>query len=352
MKFKDERLKLMSDILSGIKVLKLYAWEESMRKRVDALRSREAAELKKACIANAIFSGALAMCPVLSTVSAFIGYVLIDGNPLTPQVAFVSLMLFNQLRFAIYSVPTLVHQAIKVTVSLKRLQKFLLEDEIEEQKSTFVSTDDEVVFSLKNCIFSWKKEFEEFEKIGPLDLDIRSGELIGIIGKVGSGKSSFLKSLCGEMYFSSGDFYKKDNLRVSYVPQEAWIQNLTFKENILFDKILNEEFYEKILESCDLVKDLKLLPSGDSTEIGEKGINLSGGQKARVSLARAVYQDSQVYILDDTLSAVDSHVGNHIFEKVISNQGLLGGKTRIFALNSITYLSKCDKIIIMKGLDI
>lgn len=135
---------------------------------------------------------------------------------------------------------------------------------------------------------------------------------------------------------------------IAYVSQQAWIQNATLKDNILFGKPLNSEMYERVVEACALKPDFEMLPGGDQTEIGEKGINLSGGQKQRVSLARAVYADADIYFLDDPLSAVDSHVGKHIFEQVIGPKGLLKSKTRLLVTHGITYLPQTDQILVIK----
>lgn len=135
---------------------------------------------------------------------------------------------------------------------------------------------------------------------------------------------------------------------IAYVSQQPWIQNATLQENVLFGKALNKSLYNRVIDACALSPDLKILPAGDQTEIGEKGINLSGGQKQRVALARAVYNDSENYFLDDPLSAVDSHVGKHIFENVVGPNGLLKKKTRILVTHGITYLPEVDNIIVLK----
>ncbi len=144
------------------------------------------------------------------------------------------------------------------------------------------------------------------------------------MGTVGSGKSSLISGLLGEMYKFNGII--NINGSVAFVPQQAWIQNATLKNNILFEKKLDEKFYARVLETCALKTDLTILPAGDATEIGEKGINLSGGQKQRVSLARAVYSKADIYMLDDPLSAVDAHVGKHIFDEVVGPNGVLRDK--------------------------
>jgi ABC-type bacteriocin/lantibiotic exporter with double-glycine peptidase domain len=168
------------------------------------------------------------------------------------------------------------------------------------------------------------------------------------MGSVGSGKSTLLAAIANELKPLFGTVNLRSN-SMAYVPQQAWIQNMSLRDNILFESDFNADFYEKTLDACALRDDIQLLPGGDLTEIGEKGINLSGGQKARVSLARAVYQQADFYILDDPLSAVDSHVGHHLFNNVIANGGLLDGKTRIVAINSKTFLQHFDIIICLKG---
>lgn len=137
------------------------------------------------------------------------------------------------------------------------------------------------------------------------------------------------------------------NGSIAYVPQQAWIQNATVQDNILFGKYLDTNLYNKVIESCALKADLEILPAGDQTEIGEKGVNLSGGQKQRISLARAVYNDADIYLLDDPLSAVDSDVGKHIFENIISSKGMLAGKTVILVTHGISYLPQVDEIFMM-----
>ncbi|KAL3109879.1 hypothetical protein niasHT_019910 [Heterodera trifolii] len=205
---------------------------------------------------------------------------------------------------------------------------------------------------LRHCSFTWESAKKETPilHLRDISLEIEAGKLVGIVGKVGSGKSSLLSAILGEMerVEKEGSKCVVRASSIGYVPQKPWIQNKTLRRNVLFDGPFNEDKYWRVLDACALKADLKLLAAGDMTEIGEKGINLSGGQKARVALARAVYMDADLYVLDDTLSAVDAHVGAHIFERVISNQkGLLAGKTRLFALNSLSFLKFCDLIVVM-----
>lgn len=171
--------------------------------------------------------------------------------------------------------------------------------------------------------------------------------MIAIVGSVGCGKSSFLSSLLGEMNKLSGRL--NVNGRLSFIPQQAWIQNATVKNNILFGKAYSQEFYNQVVSVCALTTDFNILPAGDQTEIGEKGINLSGGQKQRISLSRAVYSESDIYLLDDPLSAVDAHVGKQIFDSVIGPNGILKAQTRLFVTNSLSFLPQVDEIILLEN---
>ncbi|KAF1388604.1 hypothetical protein PFLUV_G00092020 [Perca fluviatilis] len=193
--------------------------------------------------------------------------------------------------------------------------------------------------------FSWTNE-------GPpclqrISMKVKTGSLVAVVGHVGSGKSSLLAAMLGEMERRSGSVSIKGSL--AYVPQQAWIQNASLTNNILFGEERTESWYQRVLEACALLPDLDILPAGDATEIGEKGLNLSGGQRQRVSLARAVYRKSDVYLLDDPLSAVDTHVGQHIFDRVIGPRGLLKDKTRVLVTHGLSFLSKADLVLVMDG---
>lgn len=179
-----------------------------------------------------------------------------------------------------------------------------------------------------------------------MNITLKNKTLTAVVGTVGAGKSSMLSALLGEMVKVTGKVNTFGS--IAYVPQQAWIQNATLMDNILFGKPYENEKYNKIINACALKSDFDILPGGDQTEIGEKGINLSGGQKQRVSLARAIYADADIYLLDDPLSAVDSHVGKHIFEQVIGPKGLLKNKTIILVTHGVTYLPQTDLIIVIK----
>lgn len=196
---------------------------------------------------------------------------------------------------------------------------------------------------IENGIFSWGED----AILKNINLSVPQGNLLAVVGSVGSGKSSLLSALLGEMEKFNGRVNTVGS--IAYVSQQAWIQNATLQDNILFGKAMDRKLYDRIIDACALKQDLDMLPGGDQTEIGEKGINLSGGQKQRVSLARAVYNNADVYFLDDPLSAVDSHVGKHIFEHVIGPNGILKTKTRVLVTHGITYLPEVDSIVVLKN---
>lgn len=215
-----------------------------------------------------------------------------------------------------------------------------------DRTSNDSKTNDDAI-KVNNADFSWETDNTD-PNLQDLNLNVKKGSLIAVVGSVGSGKSSLLSALLGEMEKLRGHVGVTG--QVAYVPQQAWIQNMSLRDNITFGKNYVRSFYNKIVDMCELKSDLNMLQRGDQTEIGEKGINLSGGQKARVSLARAVYQNADLYLLDDPLSAVDSHVGKHIFDKVIGPKGLLRNKTRILVTHGITFLKDMDLIVHIDGM--
>ncbi|NXV20153.1 MRP3 protein, partial [Cepphus grylle] len=344
MRYKDSRIKLMNEILGGIKVLKLYAWEPSFSEKVLEIRKNELRVLKKSAYLNSLSTFAWISAPFLVALTTFAVYVSVDEkNILDAEKAFVSLSLFNILKFPLNMLPQVISNIAQTSVSLKRIQQFLSHDELDPNcVETKVIAPGNAI-SVTNATFSWGKELKPSLK--DINLLVPSGALVAVVGHVGCGKSSLVSALLGEMEKLEGEVAVKGS--VAYVPQQAWIQNATLKDNILFGQAPNEQKYQNVLEACALKTDLEVLPGGDQTEIGEKGINLSGGQRQRVSLARAVYSSSDIYLLDDPLSAVDSHVAKHIFDKVIGPDGILKGKTRILVTHGISFLPQVDHVVVL-----
>ncbi|RNA42720.1 multidrug resistance-associated 1 [Brachionus plicatilis] len=340
LKEQDSRIKMTNEVLSGIKVLKLYGWELSFRNLIDKIREKELDIFYRNGIYNVFIKFSFEISSFVVALASFIVYI-VTGNNLNASTAFVSLTLFNTMRFPLIMFPNVITMLIQANVSMTRIRTFLLRDELDTNQIKHDNVAGEAV-KFRNVDLGWS---ETEKTLHNLNFEVKKGELVAVVGSVGSGKSSLISGLLGEMHKFKG--YINVNGSTAYVSQQAWIQNSTLRNNILFGNDYDRDLYEKILSSCALVSDLEILPAGDQTEIGEKGINLSGGQKQRISLARSVYAKASIYTFDDPLSAVDAHVGKHIFDSVIGPKGLLKHKTRIFATNSLSFLSECDKIIML-----
>lgn len=343
MKFKDNRLKIMNEILNGIKILKLYAWEPSFQMQVEDIREKELRVMKRFAYLSSVSTFIFSCAPALVSLATFAVFVGVSQeNILTAEKAFTSISLFNILRFPLAMLPMLIAAIVQTTVSKKRLEKFLggedLDNDIVRHDPSF-----DTAVSINDGSFAWEKEAEPLLK--NVSLDIKPGRLVAVVGAVGSGKSSLISAILGEMHSTKGFVNIKGSL--AFVPQQAWIQNATLRDNILFGSPHEENKLQEVIQACALGPDLELLAAGDLTEIGEKGINLSGGQKQRVSLARAAYSQADIYLLDDPLSAVDSHVGKHLFEHVIGRNGLLKDKTRILVTHGVSFLPYVDEIVVL-----
>nr|XP_036672391.1 multidrug resistance-associated protein 1 isoform X20 [Drosophila suzukii] len=342
MKYKDERVKLMNEVLSGIKVLKLYAWEPSFEKQVLDIRDKEIATLRSTAYLNAGTSFLWSCAPFLVSLVTFATYVLIDeNNVLDATKTFVSLSLFNILRFPLTMLPMLITNLVQTQVSVNRINKFLNSEEL-DPNSVLHDPSKPHPMSIENGEFSWGDEIT----LRNINIEVHKNSLVALVGTVGSGKSSVVQAFLGEMEKLAGVVNTVGKL--AYVPQQAWIQNATVRDNILFGQSYDRKRYNKVIDACALRADIDILSAGDLTEIGEKGINLSGGQKQRISLARAVYSDADLYLLDDPLSAVDAHVGKHIFEEVIGPKGILARKSRVLVTHGVTFLPQVDSIYVMK----
>ncbi|XP_072526196.1 ATP-binding cassette sub-family C member 2-like [Salminus brasiliensis] len=343
MMFKDKRMKMLNEILSGIKILKLYAWEPSFEAQVQGFREQELKVMKKSAYLSSIATFIFFCAPAFVSLATFAVFVSVSPhNILDAEKAFTSISLFNILRTPLGMLPMLISAMVQMTVSKRRLEKFLSRDDLDTDAVHHDNSPGAAV-SVTDGTFAWDRAGQPVLK--NVSLHINPGRLVAVVGAVGSGKSSLISALLGEMHNLSGSINIKGS--VAYVPQQAWVQNATLKDNILFGSDLDEQRFQRVLEACALEQDLELLPAGVQTEIGEKGINLSGGQKQRVSLARAAYSSADVYLLDDPLSAVDAHVGKHLFERVIGPRGLLKDKTRILVTHGINFLPYVDEVVVL-----
>ncbi|KAJ7123626.1 multidrug resistance-associated ABC transporter [Mycena epipterygia] len=358
-KITDTRVRLSSEVLQGIRLIKYYAWEDFYTHQIGDLREREIVTVRKTAVARASLIALNTLVPVLASILSFI------------------------IRAPLIFIPFVLASLTDALVALGRIGKFLTAEELPEPYP--------IDYKLQNAVqvdasFAWEtaRKIEE-PKLGPgaaggkaakgkkgavlptaadssvqsgtatpaeekpfelqnLKFSVPKGAFVAIVGRVGSGKSSILQALIGEMRRTSGTVEFGGS--IAYVPQSAWIRNATLRQNITFGQEEDEDKFRQIIRACSLVHDLEVLPHGEKTEIGERGINLSGGQKARVSLARAAYSMSDVILLDDPLSAVDSFVGKAILENCILH-GPLADRTRILVTHALHVLDKADYIYVM-----
>ncbi|KAL4216369.1 hypothetical protein ACF0H5_024096 [Mactra antiquata] len=344
LRLKGKRIKILNEVIGGIKVLKMYAWEPSFMKRIQAIRESEIKCLWKYALYAATTVVFAVHSPFMINFTLIMIYVLTSPtHTLGAEQAITALSIVNILRFPIALCPFLVNGAVQGFVSVGRIQEFLWTEDVNQNNVKRVKQAEHPVV-IDDADFAWNCETEK-PTLSNIDLTIKQGELVAVVGTVGSGKSSLISACLGEMEKLRGQVTIKGS--IAYVPQEAWIQNMTLRDNILFGRKYEKKKYNKVLDACALKPDLEILAGGDMTEIGEKGINISGGQKQRVSLARSVYNNADVYFMDDPLSAVDSHVGKHLFQNVIGKTGLLRKKTRILVTHGVHWLPMVDRIIVL-----
>ncbi|KIW01785.1 uncharacterized protein PV09_06957 [Verruconis gallopava] len=390
-KITDQRVSLTQEILQAVRFVKFFGWETAFLDRIFELRKREVRSIQwLLATRNAINAVSMSM-PIFASMLSFITYSL-SKHILNPAPIFSSLALFNALRMPLNFLPLVLGQVIDGIGSANRIQEFLLAEE--------AAQDIEFKYDMPTAIeivggdFTWERtptQDTENEKSsrGPgslkketakksskdgktasssdnfggegldtastltenppfqirnVNLSIGRNELVAVIGSVGSGKSSLLAALAGDMRKTAGEVSL--GAQRAFCPQYAWIQNATVRDNICFGLEFDQEWYDKVVDAAALRPDFEMLPDGDRTEIGERGITVSGGQKQRLNIARAIYFNADIILMDDPLSAVDAHVGRHIMDKAIC--GLLKDKCRILATHQLWVLNKCDRIVWME----
>ncbi|KAL2004862.1 hypothetical protein VTN00DRAFT_3135 [Thermoascus crustaceus] len=377
-KLTDQRVSLTQEILQAVRFVKFFGWESSFLERLREIRKQEIHLVQVLlAIRNAIQCVSMSL-PVFASMLSFITYSL-SRHDLSPAPIFSSLALFNSLRIPLNLLPLVIGQVTDAWTALGRIQEFLLAEEQQED----VKWDETMgnAIEMEHASFTWErvptdekeaksrtvsKQLEKgaTEKAAQKDVEDSSSaltavepfkltnltftagrnELLAVIGSVGCGKTSLLSALAGDMRRTGGEV--RMGARRAFCPQYAWIQNTSVKDNILFGKEYDEVWYNKVIDACALRSDLDMFPDHDRTEIGERGITVSGGQKQRLNIARAIYFDADIVLMDDPLSAVDAHVGRHIMDNAIC--GLLKDKCRILATHQLHVLSRCDRIILME----
>ncbi|RDX98555.1 ABC transporter C family member 3, partial [Mucuna pruriens] len=343
MEFKDKRMKATSEILKNMRILKLQAWEMKFLSKIIQLRKTEEIWLKKFLVGTAIIRFLFNNTPTFIAVVTF-GACVFMGIPLESGKVLSALATFRILQMPIYSLPDTISMIAQTKVSLDRIASFLRLDELKTdvvEKLPWGSSDKAI--ELVDGNFSWDLSSPN-TTLKNINLTVFHGMSVAVCGTVGSGKSSLLSCIIGEVPKISGTL--KICGTKAYVSQSPWIQSGKIEDNILFGKEMDREKYEKVLKACSMKKDLEVLPFGDQTIIGEKGINLSGGQKQRVQIARALYQDADIYLFDDPFSAVDAHTGSHLFKECLL--GLLKSKTVIYITHQVEFLPDADQILVMR----
>ncbi|XP_023575461.1 multidrug resistance-associated protein 7 isoform X2 [Octodon degus] len=345
---KDTRVKLMTELLRGIRVIKFFGWEQAMATRVEGCRAQELGRLRVIKYLDAACVYLWAALPVVISIVIFITYVLM-GHQLTATKVFTALALVRMLIFPLNNFPWVINGLLEAKVSLDRIQHFLDLPDYNPQAyySPEPPTEPSTVLELHEALFSWDPTGTSQETFIS-HLEVKKGALVGIVGKVGCGKSSLLAAIIGELHRLHGRVAVWGLSKgFGLATQEPWIQFATIRDNILFGKTFDAQLYSEVLEACALNEDLSVLPAGDQTEVGEKGVTLSGGQRARIALARAVYQEKALYLLDDPLAAVDADVASHLLHKCIL--GVLSHTTRLLCTHRTEYLEKADLVLLLEA---
>nr|QST14989.1 ABCC5 protein [Diaphanosoma celebensis] len=371
----DQRVRLMSELLNCVKLIKMYAWEKPFAHTIMDMRGKERDLLEKSAYVQSVSVALIPLVPVIAVIATFIAHIA-TGHDLTPAEAFTIWCIMDTMSIPGYVIPDATTSTMQMKVALSRIKSLLCMDELKHYAQK--PMDKSIAVAISEATFTWPFPLERKKKKKKRSLKERSnrnaqenkesekelldaanrqpvnalvdinflvpkGRLVGVCGSVGAGKSSLLSAILSQMDLTRGTV--SIDGAFAYVSQQAWIMNCSVKENILFGEAFDAKKYYNTIWACALNDDLTALPAGDETEIGERGINLSGGQRQRVAMARALYANKDIYLLDDPLSAVDAHVGQHIFDHCI--RSALRVKTVIFVTHQLQYLSRCDEVVFM-----
>lgn len=364
MKIRDTKVTIVNEALLGIRQIKFAALEQQWQKRILERRGKELATIRKAFLYDCVVIACWIFSPILLSVVALSVYAVMTEN-LTPKVAFVSIGIFKSLEMALSVIPEMLTFGMDALISLRRIGAYLDTNEMENNLTPGPDV------AIENASVAWPVDGnvpeEERFVLRDLNLSFPQGELSVISGRTGTGKSLLLAALLGEADLLSGSIYMPPTAApedrhdakahagnwilpgsVAFVSQTPWLESASLRDNILFGLPHDEARYKEVIEVCALKKDLEILEDGDSTELGANGINLSGGQKWRVTLARAIYSRAEILVMDDIFSAVDAHVGRHIFEKCIGGP-ICKNRTRILVTHHVGLVQSKTKYVVELG---
>ncbi|CAI0374050.1 unnamed protein product [Linum tenue] len=338
---KKERMKATSETLRNMRVLKLQAWEMKFLDKIIGLRKAETGSLRMCAFSSAFISFYYSAA---STFVAVVTFAFFD-MPIDSGQMLAALNSFSRLQVPIYELPKSISMLYEVKVSFGRIVGYLrLHDLPNDAVKRLQGGSSDIAIEIVEGSFSWDSSSPNPPTLRDVNLKVCRGMKVAVCGAVGSGKSSLLSCILGEVPKMSG-LVELCGTK-AYVDQSPWIQSGKIKDNILFGQEMDKDKYDRVLEACALKNDLKIFSFGDQTEIGERGVNLSEGQKQRIQIARALYQDADIYLLDDPFSAEDAHTGSHLLKEVLL--GHLSSKTVVYVTHQVEFLFAADLILIMK----
>ncbi|KAF8610641.1 hypothetical protein BDV93DRAFT_484022 [Ceratobasidium sp. AG-I] len=369
MKKTDARVQTITELINVVRMIKLFGWESKVKSRIEEKREEELRWYRKNQLVRLVTRILGDILPLIAMLVTFASHTLWFKQSLDASVVFSSIAVFDVLRDRMRQMLRVIPALIQAKVSLDRISEFLTETELldtysEKEASTMTGPDPPApsAIGFRNATFTWARQLSStptpsqrnFRLHIDEELLFRRGKINMIIGPTGCGKTSLLMALLGEMHFAPGSpdswFGLPREEGVAYAAQEVWIQNETIRDNVLFGSEYEEERYNKVISQCALLRDLSLFEAGDMTEVGEKGMTLSGGQKARVSLARAIYSKAHIVILDDILSALDVHTSRHIVDNCFGGD-LVSGRTVLIVTHNVTMVNEIANFVVSLGSD-
>ncbi|OXA42885.1 Multidrug resistance-associated protein 1 [Folsomia candida] len=323
--------------------IKLHAWNEAFLKKIGLARQLEVDSLWRSLTRLGCMVTSFTVAPVIVLLVVLVMKSSLDGESINAGIMFAALSIINIITVPLLTVPALAMLLSQTSVGIKRINKFLNLEEFQTQKS-YVKfdkiTNDDTSIKLENAYLSWDSKKSTLKN---LHFSIPPGSLVAIVGESGSGKSSLLQAMLGNMFITKG---KIDvNGKIAYVPESTWTRKTTIKENILLHNPFNKQTYLDVINACELDTDLSCLPMRDDTQILDNGSNLSGGQRQRISLGRAAYSGSDIYLMDQPMSALDGKTANKVYTKLLSLNGLLKEKTRIVATDYSELIADADIVL-------